>query len=181
MAAQEFGPESAGARRRVVGGCSAGSLATQLWARVLQEQYGFHQLLLDSFVGYFPAYARAFFPTAYGACSAGQQEAMWDDEFVEVCKAGGADIVEFTKETLRMYPDLEASYIGFTEDIIQKAFYVIGAGDPLPTAAHHCAQLSCIIPPTFHVGRLSGQARHFKRSMTSALRCRELHQQDGLH
>eukprot|EP00873_Tetraselmis_striata_P004728 jgi/Tetstr1/424992/TSEL_015462.t1 len=129
MAAQEFGPESAGARRRVVGGCSAGSLATQLWARVLQEQYGFHQLLLDSFVGYFPAYARAFFPTAYGACSAGQQEAMWDDEFVEVCKAGGADIVEFTKETLRMYPDLEASYIGFTEDIIQKAFYVIGAGN----------------------------------------------------
>eukprot|EP01134_Creolimax_fragrantissima_P007217 CFRG7217T1 len=112
-----------------VGGCSAGSVGTQLWAEYMNKKFNATHFILDSYIGDFTHSASSDL-TVMGMCDTGATLLNWESNLIEQCRAGNlSELKTVFEPTLQNMENAVVAYVGSLDDIVQKAYYVIMANN----------------------------------------------------
>lgn len=105
----------------VVMGCSAGSLASQLWSKQVMTTLKWSQgaIVPDSYAGVFPAGSVGPLVYSYGFCSSG----FLSDELVSKCNDQSLSLEEILVEFASAIPTVPYNYLQSKVDWCQQAFY----------------------------------------------------------
>lgn len=107
----------------LVTGCSAGSMATQMWAKQILTTLAWKRaaILPDSYAGVFPAGSFGPSIAGYGFCTSG----FLSPELYAKCIAETLTIEEVNVEFVSALPTVPIAFIESKVDNVQQAYYII--------------------------------------------------------
>jgi len=102
-------------------GTSAGSLASQLWARTLLSEFSYENaaVLADSCIGVFPSDIQGQLQSHLGVCNTG----LLSESMKEHCTAGNLTVEDTYSEVMSSFPDVVFASINSKTDVVQMGFY----------------------------------------------------------
>lgn len=106
----------------VVAGCSAGSLAAQVWGNEIVRRLGRpHRsaFVLDSYAGYFPGNSEGVLIYEFGAC----ELYFLSDYIREQCRAQQASLAMFVSDAMASEPNIPYMFLQFIYDQVQVNYY----------------------------------------------------------
>ena len=106
----------------VIGGCSAGSIGTQVWAAALLQEFEYDMaaVVADSYVGVFPPGTEGPLIASFGFCST---PLLLDEELQAVCAAGDITLQDMVHDAMGRYPSVLFSHVNSKFDVVQREYY----------------------------------------------------------
>jgi len=127
-------PEFPSEQEIAIGGCSAGSVAVQVWANALINHYGVDKILSDSYIGYFPPEGNLILKY-WNACTTMKRLEI-SEVLIEQCENGNLHTLPpIFEDFLMKNPSFPVAYTGSKQDAVQIGLYALltvpdYSGDP---------------------------------------------------
>ena len=108
----------------IIGGCSAGSVATQLWASTLLEEFTYERaaVIADSFAMVFPPGSEGPLMNSYGLCDV-YPALIKNASLLRECAKGTLEFPPLYMDAMKRNPSVAFSNINSKYDSTQRAYY----------------------------------------------------------